>query len=92
VTADYGRMDLSLPRDTGVRLRMTSDEMHLIATGVPRRWWQLWKPRFGERVLESAPSRVQAGDTVQLTQRGQCYAVTVNDTIVLRWPPEEPDD
>jgi hypothetical protein len=75
---------------TGIRMRAGPEIMQLVAVR-PRRWWQLWKPRMVTELLETAEYRLKVDDRVALTKIGQCYAVTVNDTIVLQWPPEEPE-
>jgi hypothetical protein len=71
-----------------IRMRAGAEIMQL-AVVRPRRWWQLWKPRMVTVPLETAEYRLKKDDRVSLTQIGQCYAVTVNDMIVLQWPPED---
>lgn len=84
-----GDWQLQMPlRNTYIRLRAGAEIMQLVAVR-PRRWWQLWKPPMVTTPLETAEYRLKKSDLVSLTQIGDCYAVTVNDNIVLQWPPEE---
>jgi hypothetical protein len=78
--------EMKLPRDTGVRLRITQDRLQL-GEMWPRRWWQFWRPRWSLEILAEKPYAIKAGDTFQLMQTGIFYTVVVNDNEVLRYPP-----
>jgi hypothetical protein len=72
--------------DNYVRLRITEDDVALIAPR-RRRWWQLWKPKTSNETLATKPhDGITAGDRVELRRSGEQFIATINDRVVLRHP------
>lgn len=94
-TMDFESMDWSLPRDTGIRLRVTKYDVKLMYHHmVQRRWWQLWKPREWLQVdlLKQVEYQIRTNQRINLSQEGSCYTVTVDDKVVLQYGGPEDDD
>jgi hypothetical protein len=81
----HGRARMNLPHGF-VGLDVTADRLTLTVCRQHRHWW-FWR-RWRTHELASVPWRIKVNDTVQVMQAGETYVATVNDEVVLRWPPE----
>ncbi len=79
-------MDVGLPLG-GVGLQISEHCVAICQRRRVRHWIRFWRQRWRIKTLASAPHSPAVGDIVTLTQRGDRYAVTINDQPVLTWSP-----